>query len=135
MQSIKHSIDFLNIKYINTMQVTAKLIEALSLQTGTGKNGEWKKQDFILETDDQYPKKICISVWGDKIDANQLQLGNQLKVDFDAESREFNGKWFTNLKAWKIEVLGVSAVVSHNPDNIIISSYADAEMVEDSLPF
>jgi hypothetical protein len=64
-----------------------------------------------------------------------LQIGNQLKVDFDAESREFNGKWFTNLKAWKIEVLGVSMVASHNPDKVIISSYTDAEMVEDSLPF
>jgi hypothetical protein len=117
------------------MQVTAKVIEVLEQQTGMGKNGEWKKQDFILETDDQYPKKICISVWGDKIDANQLQIGNQLKVDFDAESREFNGKWFTNLKAWKIEVLGVSMVASHNPDKVIISSYTDAEMVEDSLPF
>jgi hypothetical protein len=117
------------------MQVTAKVIEVLEQQTGMGKNGEWKKQDFILETDDQYPKKICISVWGDKIDSNQLQIGNQLKVDFDAESREFNGKWFTNLKAWKIEILGVSTSTKQSNDKVVISSYTDAEMVEDSLPF
>lgn len=49
------------------MQLTAKLTQLLPIQTGTGKNGEWKKQDIIVETDGQYPKKICISFWGDKI--------------------------------------------------------------------
>ena len=49
------------------MQLTAKLIEVLAIQIGQGKNGEWKKQDIIVETDGQYPKKICISLWGDKI--------------------------------------------------------------------
>lgn len=49
------------------MQLTAKLIQLLPLQTGTGKNGDWKKLDIIVETDGQYPKKICVSIWGDKI--------------------------------------------------------------------
>ena len=56
------------------MQVTAKLIQLLPLQTGTGKTGSaWKKQDIIVETNAQYPKKICISIWGDKIDQSVLQ--------------------------------------------------------------
>ncbi len=88
------------------MQLTAKLTQILPLQTGTGKNGEWKKQDIIIETDGQYPKKICVSVWGDKINNSQLQVGNNLKIDFDIESREYNGKWFTDVKAWKLEVSG-----------------------------
>lgn len=96
------------------MQLSAKLIQLLPLQTGTGKNGIWKKQDIILETDGQYPKKICISIWGDKIDERQLQLGNSLKIDFDIESREFNGKWYTDVKAWKIEVAGTNPVISQN---------------------
>jgi len=49
------------------MQLTAKLIEVLEIQIGQGKNGEWRKQDIIVETDGQYPKKICLSLWGDKI--------------------------------------------------------------------
>ncbi len=90
------------------MQLTAKLIQVLPLQTGTSKNGEWKKQDVILETDGQYPKKICISIWGDKINESQLTPGNELKIDFDIESREYNERWYTDVKAWKIEVAGAT---------------------------
>ena len=90
------------------MQLTAKLVQLLPLQTGTGKNGQWKKQDIIVETDATYPKKICVSVWGDKIDTGSLQPGNMLKIDFDVESREFNGRWYTDVKAWKIETAGSS---------------------------
>lgn len=88
------------------MQLTAKLVQLLPLQTGTGKNGEWKKQDIIVETDGQYPKKVCISIWGDKIAGNQLIIGNNLNISFDVESREYNGRWYTDVKAWKIEPAG-----------------------------
>jgi len=88
------------------MQLTAKLTQILPIQTGTGKKGEWKKQDIIVETDGQYPKKICVSVWGDKINEDQFQIGNQLKIDYDLESREFNNRWYTEVKAIKIELVG-----------------------------
>lgn len=90
------------------MQLTAKLIQVLPLQTGEGRNGVWKKQEIIVETEGQYPKKICVSIWGDKIPA-QLQTGTNLTIDFDIESREFNGRWYTDVKAWKVaEASGVS---------------------------
>jgi hypothetical protein len=100
------------------MQLTAKLIQLLPLQTGAGKNGEWKKQDIIIETDGQYPKKVCISIWGDKINEQQLTIGNTLTIDFDIESREFSGRWYTDLKAWKIEVANQSISSLNNLDNI-----------------
>lgn len=87
------------------MQFTAKLSQVLPLQTGSGRNGEWKKQDIIVETDGQYPKKICVSIWGDKISPALLQPGTDLRIDFDIESREFNGRWYTDIKAWKVEAL------------------------------
>ncbi|MCE1154654.1 MAG: DUF3127 domain-containing protein [Bacteroidales bacterium] len=87
------------------MQLIAKLSQVLPLQTGQGRNGEWKKQDIIVETDGQYPKKVCISIWGDKISPQQLQPGIHLKIDFDVESREFNGRWYTDVKAWKVETV------------------------------
>lgn len=96
------------------MQLTAKLTQLLPIQTGTGKNGEWKKQDLIVETGGQYPKKICISIWGDKINSSQLQIGNELKIDFDIESREYNGKWYTDIKAWKIDVAGAHSQSTSN---------------------
>jgi hypothetical protein len=88
------------------MQLTAKLVQILPVQTGTGKNGEWKKQDIIVETDGQYPKKICVTVWGDKMNSSLLQTGKRLNIDFDVESREFNGRWYTDVKAWKVEASG-----------------------------
>ena len=57
------------------MILKAKLTQLLPLQTGMSKNGQWRKQDIIVETDSQYPKKICISIWGDKIDEKQLVIG------------------------------------------------------------
>ena len=114
------------------MQLSAKLIQILPLQSGTGKNGQWKKQDMIVETDGQYPKKICISVWGDKINEDQLKVGNRLKIDFDVESREYNGRWYTDVKAWKIEVEGGSNEAADNNQTFIDSS---DEYREDDLPF
>jgi hypothetical protein len=90
------------------MQLTAKLIQVLPVQTGMGKNGEWRKQNIILETGGMYPKKVCITFWGDKINESILQTGSILDVSFDVESREYNGNWYTDLKAWKVEPAGAS---------------------------
>jgi hypothetical protein len=117
------------------MQLKAKLIECLPLQTGTSKNGEWKKQDIIVETDAQYPKKICISIWGDKINNEILQVGKELVVDFDIESRPYNNRWYTDIKAWKIEVAEADKVDERKipqPENF---DQTQLEEEEDDLPF
>jgi hypothetical protein len=114
------------------MELSAKLIQLLPLQSGTGKNGQWKKQDIIVETEGTYPKKICVSIWGDKIDESQLQAGNQLKIDFDVESREFNGRWYTDVKARKIEVAGAPKTIPI--DRPSGASVADIRE-DDDLPF
>src|ERR1700753_2737902 len=84
------------------MDISGKIVQLLPLQTGQGKNGTWKKQEFVLETGDTYPKKVCIAVWGDKIDMGPVKPGSAVTVSFDVESREYNGKWYTDVKAWKI---------------------------------
>src|ERR1700726_4778711 len=115
------------------MQITAKLVQLLPVQSGTGKNGQWKKQDIIVETEATYPKKICVSVWGDKIDASQLQPGNLLKIDFDVESREYNSRWYTDVKAWKIErATGSPSAGTDTPPKI--SSTVETKE-DDDLPF
>ena len=115
------------------MQLTAKLTQRLPIQTGTGKNGEWKKQDIIVETDGQYPKKVCISIWGDKINEQQLVIGNNLTIDFDVESREFSGRWYTDVKAWKIEVAGKTNPLTNNLDNIEPLDLSQED--DEGLPF
>ncbi len=115
------------------MTLTEKLIQILPLQSGTGKNGQWKKQDIIVETEATFPKKICVSIWGDKIDAAQLQSGNLLKIDFDVESREFNGRWYTDVKAWKIEVASNSAIPAGEKTGGFIGPENHGN--DDDLPF
>ena len=88
------------------MQIIGKLLELLPLQKGEGKNGTWKKQNIIVETEETYPKKICISIWGDKINSGILIPGETLNISFDIESREYNGKWYTDVKALKVESAG-----------------------------
>ena len=89
------------------MEITGKIIQILPEQKGKSAKGEWQKQDFILETQEQYPKKVCISVWNKKIDINNFENKN-VKCFIDIESREFNNRWFTNVTAWKIESVGNS---------------------------
>jgi hypothetical protein len=115
------------------MQLTAKLIQLLPLQTGTGKNGEWKKQDIIVETDGQYPKKVSVSIWGEKINEQQLTIGNTLTIDFDIESREYSGRWYTDLKAWKIDIANQNTPIERNLNNIDPTDLTEEN--EDRLPF
>lgn len=88
------------------MEIQGKIIHVLPLQSGVGKASgkEWKKQEFVLETlDGQYPRKICFSMWGDLIDRAQLQEGEDVTVQIDVESREYQGRWYTDVKAWRVD--------------------------------
>ena len=118
------------------MQLTAKLLNILPLQTGTSKNGPWKKQEIIVEMDGNIPRKLCISVWGEKIDTIQLKIGQQLKIDFEVESREFNSKWYSEVKAWKIEVIGSdNAFHIENPSKDESDYLFIEDDIEDDMPF
>jgi hypothetical protein len=87
------------------LDVIGKIVQVLDLQTGTSARGDWKKQEFILETEEQYPRKICISLWGDRVgDIAGVQLNKELiTVSVALESREFNGRWYTDVRGWKIQ--------------------------------
>lgn len=74
------------------MDLSGKVIQILPLQTGEGRNGVWKKQDYIIETQGQYPKKVCFSVWGDKISQFNIQENEFITIGMDIESREYNSR-------------------------------------------
>jgi len=116
------------------MQLTATLTQLLPLQTGESKNGTWRKQDIIVQTDGQYPKKICVSIWGDKINESQLQIGNVLTIFYELESREYN-KWYTDVKAWKIETASVASTPIANTTISISQNFDTPEEEDDGLPF
>jgi len=85
------------------MELSGKISKILPLQTGQGKNGIWKKQDYLLEYGDQFPKQLCFNLWGDKIDQFSLMENENVTIHFDVESREFNGKYYTDVKAWRVD--------------------------------
>ena len=87
------------------MEVVGKIIQVLPLQEGVGRNGNpWKLQAYVLETLDQYPRKVHFEVFGeDRIKQNPCELDQLVTVSFDIESREFNGRWYTSIRAWRIQ--------------------------------
>ncbi|MEI8087814.1 MAG: DUF3127 domain-containing protein [Paludibacter sp.] len=90
------------------MEISGKIIAVLPIATGQGKNGTWRSQDYVLETADQYPKKVCFNLFGDKIDQFPIAIDEVVNVSFDVESKEYNGRWFTNIRAWKVDKNGAS---------------------------
>lgn len=87
------------------MTIEGKIIQVLPLQGGVSKTSgkEWALQAYVLETKEQYPKKVHFEVFGDdRIKANPCGVDDIVSVDFDIESREFNGRWYTSIRAWRI---------------------------------
>src|SRR5882757_9294296 len=90
------------------MEISGVIVSLLPQQSGQGKNGTWKKQEFILETPGQYPKKVCMNLWGDKVDEIKIAVGDKVTASINIESREYNGRWYTDVRAWKIQKEGSS---------------------------
>ena len=85
------------------LKVTGRVVEILEEQSGEGRNGPWRKQEFILETEGDYPSKICLVQWGDDIEKFGVTEGEKLSAHIDIRSREYNGRWYTDVKAWRVE--------------------------------
>jgi hypothetical protein len=116
------------------MELKGRVVQLLPMQTGTGKKGQWRKQEFILETPGQYPKKVCLSIWGDKIDQFGVAAGQVLTVAVDLESREYNGRWFTEARAWKVQKEGSSSGSSYEQPPVGDEPFNQSTSSDD-LPF
>jgi hypothetical protein len=88
------------------MELTGKIIQVLPEKSGTSARGEWRKQEYVIEIPGDYPKKVCFMVWGDRIDEFKIREGQELNVAVDLESREYNGRWYTDVKAWRVTPVG-----------------------------
>ncbi|MCE7039282.1 DUF3127 domain-containing protein [Dyadobacter sp. CY312] len=117
------------------MELTGTVIDFLPEVSGQGKNGTWRKQEFILEIPGQYSKKVCVALWGDKIDQSGLQLNDSITASIEVESREYNSRWYTEVKAWKIARNGYN--YQQNPaldEQPPVADFPDADDSDD-LPF
>lgn len=85
------------------MILEGKVIRLIGEQEGISKTtgNPWKLAQYLLETDEQYPKKVCVDVFGeDRINELSLIPDEQVRLHVDVESREFNGRWYTSVRAW-----------------------------------
>lgn len=84
-------------------EITGKIIAVLPTRSGTSAKGtQWSSQTAVIETHEQYPKRVAFDVLGDKITEFNLQVGEEVTVSFDINAREFNGKWWNSVNAWKV---------------------------------
>ena len=93
------------------MELQGKVIAVLPERSGVSARGEWKAQSFVIETHEQYPKKLCFDVFGaDRLAQFNIQSGEELLVSFDLDAHEYNGRWFNSVRAWNVQRIDPNAV-------------------------
>ena len=122
------------------LKLTGNVSQILKEQSGQGKNGPWRKRDFILEIPGKYPKKVCITQWGDNIDQHAVSEGAQVTVSVDIASREYNGNWYTDVKAWRVEAgTGEQNAAPQSPPPPSTEGFEidtkEFDDIDDDLPF
>lgn len=123
------------------MNTKGIVLEILPVQSGTSKTGkDWQKLEFVIETNEQFSKKIAFTLFGDKLSLLAgISIGESVDVHFNLESREFEGRWFHNINAWRIDTVASTSQPSvaeyaktSNPPNPIDDIQNDGA---DDLPF
>ena len=122
------------------LDITGKIIQIMNETSGQSKTGNtWTKQEFVIETYDKFPRKVMMSVMGDKVqELKRFKTGDEIKASLNIESREYNSRWYTDVRAWKIESTGESAQTAAAPGE---NFYPDpettftADSATDDLPF
>ena len=127
------------------MNIKGKVVLVLPAQSGEGKNGKWSKSPYIIEIPGDYPKKVCVTIWGDKLPV--LSQGSEVACSIEVESKEFNGKWYTEVKCWKVEIISSvgakvdkpkpdakKAPAASNPEEDF-SSFEPSNAEDGNLPF
>lgn len=96
------------------MELQGKIIAALPERSGVSARGEWKVQEFVLETtDSQYPRKMVFDVFGaDRLQRFNIKVGDEVLVAFDIDAREYNGRWYNSIRAFDVRPAAQSANVA-----------------------
>lgn len=98
------------------MELQGKVIAALDARSGVSARGEWKAQDFVIETHDSYPKKMVFSVFGaDRLQRFNIQVGQEINVSFDIDAHEYQGRWYNSVRAFDVRQVDPNAVGSVQP--------------------
>ena len=122
------------------MELTGKIIQVLEPRSGVSKNSgnSWKTQEYVIETQEQYPHRMMFSIWGeDKIQQAAINAGDEVTVSFDINCREYNGRWYNDIRAWKVDHVqanGQPSMSAPVADEAVASPFAPSDE-KDDLPF
>lgn len=134
------------------MEIQGKVIAVLPERSGVSARGEWKSQTYVIETQEQYPKKMAFDVFGaDRLAQFNIQSGEVINVSFDIDAHEYQGRWFNSIRAWNVTKVSQQAMASSanaagvadpaNQQNLIPPEQQSAQQQEqqrgnsDDLPF
>ena len=125
------------------MEITGRIIAVMEKRSGQSQRSGnvWASQDYVIETHEQYPRRCLFNVFGeDKINEYNLQIGAEVTVSFDINAREYNGRWYNDIRAWRVVPAQTAAPVAPAatpaaPEAVIPAPVAAPAAPEDDLPF
>ena len=98
------------------MEIIGKVVRLGNLTEGTSARGPWRKQELIIETEEQYPRTVCLICWTNQIEEIQkFAPGQTIKAQIEISSREFNGKWYTDVRVWRFDPVGATTAPAAAP--------------------
>lgn len=120
------------------MEFRGLVYKVLPVVKGQSARGEWVKQEVVFEMPDELNRKLCVGFWGDKAtEAANLKPGEQVEVSINLESREYNGRWYTEARAWKLTRKAPEPVAAPAADlpPMATEEPAYSSMPIDDMPF
>ena len=112
------------------MEIIGKAIAALPVKSGVSqRTGEqWQSREYVIETQEQYPKKMCFEVFGtEKLKEFNIRNNDLIKVHFDISAREYNGRWYNSIRAWKVEHVNQDGSAAGATANQVAASSPQAQ--------
>lgn len=126
------------------MELQGKVIAVLPARSGVSARGEWKSQSFVIETHDNFPRKMAFDVLGEeRLTRFNIQLGQEVNVSFDIDAHEYNGRWFNNIRAFDVRLVAPNTVSAaqaapaapQQPANAPFPPQPEQSNSDDDLPF
>jgi len=118
-----------------SLELIGKIVTKFPEQGGVSAKGPWKKQDILVETVETYPKKVVLTCWKDQVDQMAgISEGTMIKAQLSIESREFNSRWYTDVRAWKIEEQGGSSTQNTSQGNFQTPTQTGGDQAFDDTP-
>lgn len=123
------------------MEIKGKIIAVMEKRSGVAQQSgkAWSTQEYVIETiNEQYPKRCVFNVFGDEnIQKFALELGKVVTIHFDINAREYNGRWYNDIRAWRVdpEQEATAAAQQLDPSDIPAPTMAEAPQEVEDLPF